>query len=240
MWRWAGLFFISMLIAFVAFLPLGLVVHYSGAPLQAAAMRGTVWQGTIQSASFEGYPLGDIRVRAKLLPLLAGTLRAELEIDGQIAKSQGTVSAGFGSIRFDDLKARVDIATLDLRDAFGAPMSGIVNLTADNLRVTYDGLCRHGAVTLRTDTFRRSAIQYGGEGFELSGAGECRDDLLLLPLNGSGPEGEAEVMIRVSRNGYQSELAFIPADEQLAMALTTFGFVQNGSRYSLTQRGDVF
>ncbi|RFB01651.1 type II secretion system protein N [Parvularcula marina] len=240
MFRWVALFGLSAVVAAVAMFPLNLALLLSAAPVEAQKVTGTVWKGRIEGASTQGYQLGDIDVSARLLPLLTGRLQAAVKIDGPIARGDAIVTARPGALRFDETDARVNIAALRLKDAFGAPMSGMVDFKTDELVLTEDGRCLGGEVSLSTDTLQRSAVHYGGQGFSLAGEGACTDEVLILPLSGEGPEGQAEVTIRVSRSGYQTELVIEPKDQQLAAALSAYGFEERGGRYSLIQRGDVF
>ncbi|MEM9232629.1 MAG: type II secretion system protein N [Pseudomonadota bacterium] len=240
MGRWILLFAGTALLAVLVQFPLSLALRVSGAPVAADRVTGSVWAGRIEGATVQGYALGDVDVSAKLLPLITGRLVAAVDIEGPIARGHAVVTAQSGSLKFDETEAAVNIAPLALRDAFGAPMSGIVNLTADELELSADGRCLGGRAGLSTDTLQRSAVRYGGEGFQLSGEGACQDGVFILPLAGMGPEGSADVTIRVSRAGYQTEVVFVPTDQQLAAALSAYGFERDGGQYSLIQRGDVF
>lgn len=240
MWRWLTLFTLTAITAAVALFPLQLALSLAAAPVAAERVTGTVWKGRLEGASMQGYQIGDIDVAARFLPLLTGRLQAGVHIEGPIARGDAVVTARPGVLRFDDTEARVNIATLQLKDAFGAPMSGMVDLTADDLVLTEEGRCLGGKVSVWTDTLERSAVRYGGQGFLLAGEGACQEEVLVLPLNGRGPEGSAEVTIRVSRLGYQTELVIEPTDQQLAAALSAYGFERQGTQYSLIQRGDVF
>ena len=236
---WLPLFIAAVMVTAIVRFPLALAVHWSGAPVSAERIGGTIWKGYLQQATVDGYRLGRIDVSTHALPLLTGSLTAAVKVRGPVADGTALVSVRPGRLTFRSADADVQIAPLNLRDAFGAPMSGRVEIAADNLIIA-GGACRGGTVAITTDTLQRSAVRYGGEGFTLAGDGRGEDDIFLLPLSGSGAEGAAEVTIRVSRTGYQTELLIDPAEPDFAAVLSAYGFQQVGTRYSLIQRGEVF
>lgn len=236
---WLPLFLAAVLVTAIARFPLALAVHWSGAPVSAERIEGTIWKGRLEGATVDGYRLGRIDVSTRALPLLTGSVTSAVDVRGPVANGAALVSVRPGRLTFKLAEADVQIAPLNLRDAFGAPMSGTVEIRADNLTIA-GGACRSGTVSISTDTLQKSAVRYGGEGFRLSGDGHCEDDIFLLPLSGSGPEGAADVTIRISAAGYQTELLIDPAEPDFAAVLSAYGFQQVGTRYSLIQRGEVF
>lgn len=236
---WALLFGVTALLSAGIQFPLSLAIKLSGVPIQADRMTGTVWSGRLEGASLEGYPIGNVEMGAAFLPLLTGQLSARVDVDGPIARGKALISARPGRVRLNDAEALIWIAPLQLKDAFGAPMAGVVDITANDL-VIADGACQAGQVSLSTDAYERSAVRYGGEGFPLSGDGVCEEGVFLLPLSGAGAEGSVEASIRVSKAGYQTELLVEPTDPQFGSLLAAYGFQQRGTQYSLIQRGEVF
>lgn len=234
------LFTVSALVTAVALLPLKLVLAVTAVPVQAERVEGTIWNGRIENAWIAGYPVGDVTVAGKALPLLTGRLAAKLRVQGQIADGGAVVAIGpRGHLMFKDADFVVNIAPLQLRDAFDAPMAGTVEVKSPHLVISPDA-CLAGELSLRTDTLQRSAARYGGEGFFLAGTGGCEAGALVLPLAGAGREGQVKAMIRISQAGYMTELVVEPADQRLVEALQLYGFQQRGKSYSLIQRGDLF
>ncbi|MEM9988621.1 MAG: type II secretion system protein N [Pseudomonadota bacterium] len=234
-----GLFLVAAFITAVANLPLYLVVQAAGLPLQAERISGTIWKGQIENAWITGYPVGDVAVNAKLWPLLQGRLAADINLQGVIATGSSRVSVGMRRISFQNADFSVNISPLNLRDAFDAPMSGEVLLKSPSLTISPIA-CVEGTLSLTTDTLTKTAVRYGGEGFVLSGEGACEENAFLLPLKGEGPEGRVDATIRVSAEGYFTELNIEPTDRRLAGALELYGFQQQGNAFSLVQRGTLF
>ena len=235
----ALLFLVGMLISGVAALPLSLVLWAAGAPIEAERIRGTIWNGHIENAWIAGYPAGTIGVSGDLMTLLKGQVAADLSVRGSIANGRASVALGVNEINFRSADLAVELSPLELRDAFGAPMEGLVRLKTDGLTLTREQ-CAEGRLEFSTDTLQRTARRYGGEGFALLGTGRCEEGAFVLPLRGEGSEGSADAMIRVSLQGYTTELTVVPRDEDLANALDLYGFQQRGTAFTLVQRGTLF
>lgn len=237
--NWILLFVGVLVLTLVVRFPLSLALAWSGAPITAERVTGTIWNGQLTGVRAQGYDIGRVDIAARPLALLTGRFGADLAVSGPLVTGTASLAAGTSRVAVDEADLRVDISPLGLRDAFEAPMAGQVELAARDLVLTPEG-CRQGIARVETDTLVRSAKRYGGEGFVLAGDGKCEDGIFLLPLSGEGPEGAAEVTIRLSRSGYQTELMIEPTDPDLAAALSAYGFQQQGTRYSLIQRGEVF
>ncbi|MEM9420978.1 MAG: type II secretion system protein N [Pseudomonadota bacterium] len=233
------LFIAGMLVSAVAALPLSLVLWAVGAPLEAERISGTIWNGRIENAWIAGYPAGDIGVSGEVAPLLNGRVAADLSVKGAIATGRASVLLGVNRIEFRSADLAVELSAMELRDAFGAPMEGLVRLKTDGLSLSREA-CTDGQLHFSTDTLQRTARRYGGKGFALAGLGRCEEGAFILPLRGEGEEGVADAMIRVTLQGYTTELTVVPADEALANALHLYGFQQQGDAYSLVQRGTLF
>lgn len=234
----ALLFTVTTVVTLAARLPLALVMLVANVPIEAERVSGTVWNGKIQNAWVQGYPIGDIAVSGRAMPLLTGKGGADLRFSGGMLRGQAGVVVGGSSVAIDDADLIVDLEALNLRDAFGAPMAGLIEAKIPSLKVA-DGRCEGGTIEVATDTLQRSAVSYGGEGFLLTGTGECTDGALDLPLAGDGPEASATIAIRVAREGYMTVLTIDPKTSDLEQALDAFGFEQVGSTYQLIQRGDI-
>jgi general secretion pathway protein N len=239
-WAALGVLFVAVtLITAIVRLPLALVLGLADAPLRATEISGTIWNGRIEGAQVAGYALGDIDVSGHVLPLLSGHAGAGLVFSGPLVNGKADVDLGRASMRIENASLTVDLAPLQLFDAFGAPMRGTAEADIPQL-VVEDGRCVLGALTVSTDVLRESVARYGGEGFVLDGEGGCEDGALVLPLMGQGPEGRADVVLRLARAGYLTELTFEPRDPRLAEALRQYGFQEQAGRYSLVQRGGIF
>ena len=171
---WRELFFLgALLFALVALLPLRFALDWLGFAdkgLTAGQADGSVWAGALSSARFGTVPLGDVGTRLRLLPLLAGRARLDLEeADG--LKAGVTVSRH--GVGIDDASGTIEVpglaglppATLDLADVsvrFG-----------DGHCASADGLVK-----------ARMAGELGGVALTggYSGQARCEGPALLLPL----------------------------------------------------------
>lgn len=235
----AVLFVVAALLYGFVQLPLALVLKVTNAPISAERVTGTIWNGQLGNAWVTGYPAGDIWVSGHFMPLLTGRVAADITMRGAIANGVATVSLGLNSLHLQDTKLTVDLATLDLQDAFGAPMAGLVSLETPGITINRTA-CVEGTLSITTDTLEKTARRYGGEGFTLAGQGQCQDDAFLLPLQGEGADGRAEANIRVALAGYTTEFIVTPQDPSLEEVLRLYGFQQRGDSFSLIQRGEIF
>lgn len=233
------LFFGVVIISALVMLPLSLAVRLSGVAIQAERISGTVWNGRIEKAWVTGYPVGDVDVNGHFLPLLKGTLVADLNVRGALVTGQGQVTASPNRLRFEDTDLVVDLAATNFRDALGSPMAGQVIATVPNLSLNREG-CVSGSAKVSTNTLRSSARRYGGQGFDLTGQGRCQDGLFILPITGEGPEGRVNINVQISAQGYTTTMVVEPRLAELAEALQIYGFQKEGTAYSLIQRGEIF
>ena len=238
---YSGLFAAIFAGALAVKMPLALAVDLAGIPLAAEKIEGTIWNGRIEGAAYDAYPLGRVDVSARALPLLLGRLSAHIDVDGPFLRGGSDIALRGELITFAKAELKADMAPLALDDAFGQPMDGFVRVATDALVLAPDG-CRRGRLHLETDTLERSAKRYGGKGFSLAGEGQCEPEggRFVLPLTGSGEEGEISVEIAVSPRGYETRTVIAPTDQKLASALAAYGFQRQGDQYSLVQRGEVF
>ncbi len=172
---WREIFFLcALLFSLAALLPLRFALDwlgYADKGLAARDTRGSVWLGALTEARFGTTRLGDVATRLRVLPLLIGRARLDLEQGDGGLKAAVTVSRhGFG---IDDATGRIEAGALaDLPPP---------TLDLADLSVRFgDGLCVHaeGMVTAR----------FAGElvgvpltaGF--SGEARCDGQAVLLPL----------------------------------------------------------
>lgn len=225
-------------VVIAATFPLATAIGLSGAPVEGQA-SGTIWNGQVDDAEVEGTELGTVEVRTHLRPLLSGTLRADLTVDGPSGKGAGLVERRGEGVLIRDAAGTIDLASLGGAGPFGLPMAGEAAVTATDLVLTPAG-CAGGAVTASSGFLREAARSYGGEGFDLSGDGVCRDGVIVLPMRGQGGEGAADLLLRITpgpRTTYVSDFSFRPADPRLGGALRAVGFREAAGSYSLVTRG---
>ncbi len=233
------IFAAAFIATLVAALPLALVVSWSGAPITASRIEGTVWDGAIHDMWFDGYPIGTLSVSAYLWPLFIGELRGDWRVDGTVMRGTGVMGVRRDRVTLTDTALSVSLGQFNLRDAFGASMGGKARVDTRRLVLSSSG-CEEGDFTVTTNTLQVSAARFGRQGFDLSGDGTCEDGELVLPLAGNGEEGQVTALMRISPNGYHTELVVEPVDYRFAEALTNYGFQRNGDQFSIIHRGDIF
>ena len=171
---WRELFFLgALLFALVALLPLRFALDWLGFAdkgLTAGQADGSVWAGALSGARFGTVPLGDVGTRLRLLPLLTG--RARLDLDQSDGLKAGVTVSRHG-VGIDDASGMIEVpglaglppATLDLAD----------------LSVRFgDGLCASADGLVKA----RMAGELGGVPLAggYSGQARCEGPALLLPL----------------------------------------------------------
>lgn len=186
----AVLFLAALAFALVALLPLRVAAGWfdlGGRGLSAREASGSLWSGALMEARFGPVPLGDLRARLELLPLLLGRARLDLSREEAQGRLDGSVTVsrnGFGiedvtgQIRLGALFAPSPLATLDLAD---------VSARFEN------GLCESAEGQVRAGL--------GGElaAAGLAGVARCAEGALLLPL--AGQSGAERLDLRIHADG---------------------------------------
>jgi general secretion pathway protein N len=171
---WRKLFFLgAFLFSLVALLPLRIALDSLGFADKGLAARqadGSVWLGALAGARFGTVPLGDVGTRLRLLPLLAG--RARLELEGTDGPSAGVTVSRHG-VGIDDASGTIEVSGL----------AGLPPATLDLADVSVrfgNGLCASadGLVKVRIAGELGGAPVSGG----FSGQARCEGPALLLPL----------------------------------------------------------
>ena len=91
----AALFLAALAFALVALLPLRVAAGWfglDGRGLSAREASGSLWSGALKEARFGPVPLGDVRARLELLPLLLGRARLRLSRDEAQGRLDGAVT----------------------------------------------------------------------------------------------------------------------------------------------------
>ena len=184
------LFLAATAFALVALLPLSVAAGWfvlGGRGLSAREASGSLWSGALKEARFGPVPLGDLRARLELLPLLLGRARLSLSRDDAQGRLDGAVIVsrhGFGvedltgQIRLGGLFAPAPLATLDRDDGSARIESGLCE--------SAEGQVRAGL---------------GGElaASSLAGVARCAEGALLLPL--AGQSGAERLDLRIDADG---------------------------------------
>lgn len=172
---WRELFFAgALLFSLVALLPLRLALDWLGFAdkgLSAREAEGSLWLGALGEARFGTVALGDVVTRLRVLPLLVGRARLDLEQEDDGLRGGVTLSRhGFG---IDDATGTIEAPEL--------PNLPRPTLELADLSFRFgDGLCAEAGGLVKA----RFAGEMAGMPLtaSLSGQPRCDGQALLLPL----------------------------------------------------------
>lgn len=172
---WRELFFLgALLFSLVALLPLRVALDWLGFAdkgLSAGEADGSLWLGALGEARFGTVALGDVATRLRVLPLLVGRARLDLEQKDDGLRGGVTLSRhGFG---IDDATGTVEAPEL--------PNLPRPTLELADLSFRFgDGLCAEAGGLVKA----RFAGSVAGMPLtaSLSGQPRCDGQALLLPL----------------------------------------------------------
>jgi general secretion pathway protein N len=199
---WRELFFLgALLFSLFALLPLRFALGWLGFAdkgLSAREATGSVWLGALSEARFGNLPLGDVGTRLRVLPLMVGRARLDLEQDDDGLRGGVTVSRhGFG---IDDASG-----TLEAGAIADLPPPAL-DLADVSVRFQ-DGLCVHAEGLVKARFAGDLASVPLTSGF--SGEARCDGPALLLPLV-SRPGGD-RLDVRLFADGrYRIDAALRP------------------------------
>lgn len=200
---WRELFFLgALLFSLVALLPLRFALGWLGFAdkgLTAREASGSVWLGALSEARFGTVALGDVGTRLRLLPLLVGRARLDLEQPDDGLRGAVTLSRhGFG---IDDATGTIE----------GPALAELPPPALDLADVSFrfaDGLCAHAEGLVKA----RFAGDLGSVPLNATFSGEARCDgpALLLPL--VSQSGADRLDVRLFADGrYRVDAALRPA-----------------------------
>ncbi|MEA3009965.1 MAG: ral secretion pathway protein [Sphingomonadales bacterium] len=172
---WREIFFLgALLFSLVALLPLRFALGWLGFADKGLAAReatGSVWLGALADARIGNAALGDVATRLRLLPLLVGRARLDLEQADDGLRGGVTLSRhGFG---IDDASGRIEAPPLA-----GLP-SPALDLADFSVRFE-DGQCVHAEGLVKAHFIGELGSVPLAAGF--SGEARCDGQALLLPL----------------------------------------------------------
>ncbi|WGM37653.1 type II secretion system protein N [Caulobacter sp. NIBR1757] len=224
------LFVAAFLLAMIAFAPLSLALGAAKGRLTADRVEGTLWAGRLTGARLAGLPLGTVKTRTQILPLLTGAVRLRAEARGGAFAGQGLLLAAGSRTGADEVSG---LLALD-RLGFAGPVSGALKL--DKAAAVFQrGQCRQAA--------GKATAQLGGTGLlaqpvTLAGAPVCSAGRWVLPMAGEAQGLRIEARISLDGDGaWRSELILIPTDPAMGQALAAAGFTQDGDRWRRATEG---
>jgi general secretion pathway protein N len=211
-----ALFLGAFAFALVALIPLRIAAGWIGSGLSAREASGSIWLGMLKEARLGPVPLGDLKARLNVLPLLIGRARLSLSREGESdAPLEGAVTVSRHAFAIEDVTG-----LLRTGPAF-APLP-IAALDLDDLSVRFaDGLCEsaEGQVRVTLSGELAGVAMPGG----MSGAARCAEGALLVPL--AGQSGMELVNLRINADGaYQADIVVRQSDPALAPRLAAAGF----------------
>ncbi len=173
----------------LATLPLRLVLGETAARagVSAQAVEGTLWAGTLRGAAFRGVPLGDLRLRTHLWPLLTGQWRMSLQSDnGPLRRADIGLSGA--ALDLSGLEGRLPVSLL----VPGANWPGGLSLSGVSIKRDPSGTCVSASGPVRWDALET----WGGP--PLTGTLRCEGGQVVLPLAGSSDLATVRVRLSLS------------------------------------------
>ncbi|SFP74436.1 type II secretion system protein N [Sphingomonas rubra] len=229
----AALFGAMLVVALLIFLPMRLVLGWTGAGEQglvARSVTGSVWGATLSEARFGDLSLGDVGARLSPLPLLVG--RATLSLEGPGGQGAPPLSG-----RAFVSRHAAGIAGFTGRLAAGAAFQPlpVVALDLDDVTARFeDDACIEAAGRVRAVL----AGDVAGIALppSIEGTARCDAGALLLPL--ASAAGTEAVSLRITGAGrYRADLSIRPADPAAVERLVASGFTQGAGGYGLSVEG---
>ena len=217
-------FLAAFAFAVVALIPLRVAVGwFGGEGLAAREAEGSIWLGVLKEAQLGPVPLGDVRARLNILPLLIGRARLSLSRDEPDGHFEGAVSVSRHSFGLEDMTGQFRTGTLF------APVQ-ISALDLDDVSVHFDnGQCESAEGRVRATASGEIAGISVPNG--LAGDARCAEGALLLPLTGQAGLGQLNLSIRAD-GAYRIDLIVRQADPTLVPRLTAAGFQPSAEGYS--------
>ncbi|HYJ82870.1 MAG TPA: type II secretion system protein N [Allosphingosinicella sp.] len=200
---WREIFFLAaLLFSLTALVPLRFALGWLGFSdkgLSAREATGSLWAGALSEARFGDIALGDVGTRLRVLPLLLGRARLDLEQSEDGLRGAVTLSRhGFG---IDDATGTIE----------GPALAELPPPTLELADLSFrfaDGLCGHAEGLVKA----RFAGELGSVPLPAGFSGEARCDgrALLLPL--VSQSGSERLNVRLFADGrYRIDVELRPA-----------------------------
>src|SRR3954463_10502188 len=209
-------FLAAFAFSLIALIPLSVAVSWFGVEgLAAREATGSIWLGMLKEAQLGPVPLGDVRARLNMLPLLLGRARLSLSQGGPDGHFDGAVSVSRHSFGIEDMTGQFRTGTMF------APVP-ISALDLDDVSVRFDnGQCESAEGRVRaTASGEVAGIPLAGG---LAGDARCAEGALLLPLVSQAGLGQINLGIRAD-GSYRVDLVVRQADSNLVPRLGAAGF----------------
>ena len=217
-------FLAAFAFSLVALIPLSFAVGWFGVSgLAAREATGSIWLGMLREAQLGPVPLGDVRARLNMLPLLLGRARLSLSREGPDGRFEGALSVSRHSFGIEDMTGSFRTGALF------APVP-ISAFDVDNVTVHFDnGQCESAEGRVRATASGELAGLPVPAG--LAGNLRCAEGALLVPLASQSGAGQVNLSIRAD-GSYRLDLVLRQSDPTLVPRLAAAGFQPSPEGYS--------
>jgi general secretion pathway protein N len=188
---WRELFFAgALLFSLIALLPLRIALDrlgFADRGLTARQAEGSIWAGALAGARFGEVAIGDVGTRLRMLPLLTGRARLDLEEEDRLS---GAVTVSRHGVGVDDATGTIELPAL----------AGLPPATLDLADVSVrfgNGLCAEAEGLVKA----RMAGELGGVPLAAGFSGQARCDGAALQLPLASQSGGDRLDVRLFADG---------------------------------------
>jgi general secretion pathway protein N len=190
--------------------------------ITARAAEGTIWQGHLHGAQFQGIPIGDMDIQVSVASLLGGRLQTAFASD----ELGGTVTKRPESIGLNGLNGRTGPLLIG-----GLPVSAI---EFNNVDIGFS----ERACTAPSGQVRLRLAEGPTAGAELTGSPVCDGAIMTLPL--ASDSGQVKLTLKMDSAGhYQATLVVDGVSEAQMPAMLVAGFRQTSTGLAMTKQGTL-
>lgn len=219
---------ILFLVALLLFLPMRTALSLADSDrigLSARDVRGSIWQGRIDSLAIGRLHLGSLRAGLSPLHLLAGTARIDLERPSTAGDhAEGALLFGLGGRGVADFTGNLSLGTL------------VAPLPINMLEMHDVGFRFSGETCVSAEGQVRARLSVTVPGMNLaqglSGTPRCDGRAVLFPL--VSQSGMEKLNLRLFGDGeFSAEMLAAVTDPDLGQTLARAGFAQSGDGFRL-------
>jgi general secretion pathway protein N len=224
-----------LLVIAIYLMPLRMAVARAGiedSKFSARDISGSVWNGRIDGAQIGSYPLGDLDAGVQFFPLLAGTVKMDLE-RAAINEQNGliaTIGKKDGALLIENASTKINV---------GQQLAPLPASTVDveKLSLSFaNGRCQSASGTVRM------SLDTNIPGLDLKqgllGNAICQDGILVLPLK-SGSAMETLTLQLAGDGTYSGRLLLTGGNRAWTLLLPTLGFRKVPNGYAITLAGKL-
>ena len=220
---------VALLLALIAFFPLGLALQIAGLDgrlFAARSVEGSVWNGTLRDVSIDGVPLGDFASSLSPIRLLTGV--AAIRLQGAQGGPTAVATSSLSALGVEALSA-----SFANRSAF-APLP-VERVELKNAAASFrNGQCVSASGLVRVQLASELAGVPLGQ--TLTGTPRCDGPILSVPLVSQSQM--ERVLLRLSPDGqYEAKLLMKAQDAATAVKLTAMGLPETQQGHVMTLAG---